>query len=962
MKMALVAMFVLPALSQAQECPALRAGLPSHASVAPDRPACLTIDIGYEPLQLMVDQPVDVEIRIAGKRTDAFTLGPESATFATPGQYRVEIRQVNREPRRVSSVAVSLRAVDAHRVLAWSGAEEAGTRAKQSGKAEDLAAAVAAWEETGDLASIGRTHLDQGDAALAAASLAAAHDFYEAAWKVCAAAAYTRCQAEAANNSGFTSLEMGAFEPALTRLSEAAAEFGQVGEPDPQGRALTNIGLLFRQTGDYQQAIRYYERARVLLGKGDPVATARVLNNIGVCYQYLAEYEEASGYFERAMPAFDKFSPRDAGRVRLNLGRTYLLDGRAAQAKSLLADALARAETLSDVALRGDALNNMGQAFLAMGDAGGARARLEPALEIHRASGDRRLEALDLHFLGAAAKARGDAAQAREFFEQAYEIRRSCGLRDGEADSLFELAGLERAEGNAGTAKTLAENGLALLESVRSQAPAGDLRAAFYAHKRRFLDLLVDLEAAGSPEAGLLAADRGKGRALLDLLSDGKLHPLSKDLETRRSNIEHEIGLVSLRLASAPAGRAADLRRRGDALAAEEKTIEAGVRESMADQRLGQPFDSLEELRAALPAQTALIEYWLGERESYLWLVEAKRMEMFRLPGRAEIEARCAPFLRLFPAILERKRSRAAQRRFERELASVSALLIAPLGLAVPAHLVLVPDGVLTEVPFAALETSAHRRLGLTSAMVQVPSAAFLAAGRKPRRLVEFPKSFLVVADPVFSSSDPRVARPVAASASGGLARIPFHQELDVISAMVPPPRLRVLRGFEANPAALVALPLKDFGVLHFSTHALIDDRVPELSRMALSLVGPNGETKDGFLRPHQLSQLSLSGSTVVISACDSALGKQVSGEGLAGFTASLFSAGAAQLVVTVSDVDAEASSALLAEAYRHLLSGESAAMDGALVVAAKAMARNPRWADPYYWAVFAVHGLPGAD
>ena len=99
----------------------------------------------------------------------------------------------------------------------------------------------------------------------------------------------------------------------------------------------------------------------------------------------------------------------------------------------------------------------------------------------------------------------------------------------------------------------------------------------------------------------------------------------------------------------------------------------------------------------------------------------------------------------------------------------------------------------------------------------------------------------------------------------------------------------------------------------------------------------------------------------MVLSACDTALGKQVSGEGLAGLTTSLFSAGAAQLVLTLSEIDAEASSEFLGGAYRNIFGVRKMAVEHAITQARQTMARSPRWSDPYYWASFVVYGRPGS-
>jgi CHAT domain-containing protein len=279
-----------------------------------------------------------------------------------------------------------------------------------------------------------------------------------------------------------------------------------------------------------------------------------------------------------------------------------------------------------------------------------------------------------------------------------------------------------------------------------------------------------------------------------------------------------------------------------------------------------------------------------------------------------------------------------------------------------PSRVIIVPDGILTRIPFAALETPGSSGLGLAHDLVQVPSAAYLEIGRTPKSVREFPKAILAVADPVYSANDPRVTTKSAESPGDpvtDLARLPFSGELDTVSSLVPAARRRMLRGFEADAAVLKASQPRDFAILHFSAHAVIDDRIPELSRIALSMVNRSGAPIDGFLRPYQLSQLPLDASTVVLSACDSALGKQVIGEGLVGFTTSLFAAGAAQLVLTLSPVDAEGSAEFLSRAYRHVFAPRPVAMEHAITLARRDMAQSERWRDPYYWASFVVYGRP---
>ncbi len=320
-------------------------------------------------------------------------------------------------------------------------------------------------------------------------------------------------------------------------------------------------------------------------------------------------------------------------------------------------------------------------------------------------------------------------------------------------------------------------------------------------------------------------------------------------------------------------------------------------------------------------------------------------------------------------------------------------------------RLVIVASGPLQYVPFAALRIPASSdspqagplpRLIDDHEVVAVPSASVIAAlRREPDARLPGPaaatepqtglSTIAIVADPVFDASDPRVRRarrpatdrhsadnragnvPSVAQAEaervltgvrgGQLARLPFSRgEAHALLSLVPPGVATVTPDFAANRAWATSAPLGRYRILHFATHALIDTRQPQLSSIVLSLVDEHGRPRDGFLRMHDIYNRELPVDLVVLSACQTALGREVRGEGLVGLTRGFMYAGAKRVVASLWQVDDQATAELMTRFYRHMLRGGRRPA-AALRAAQRELAREPRWAAPYFWAGFVIQG-----
>ena len=924
-----------------------------------------------EAVQWVITQPDDLMIHLTGNGSaamvDSFDFGNETLTVPTAGTYRLEIGFASppASPSRVS-FSISRKVTEPDVARAWEEAERWATVSKASRAKDDIGKSLALWEKLDDTRSIARTWLKEGNRASRSGDPASAAVAHEHALTLCLSIAELRCVAEAENNTGVAARQLGNLEAASTHLDEAARDWRKLAMADLEARTLSNLGLLYWQTGDFEQAIVTLNKA---LKTADPLARARVLNNLGLCRQSLAEYDRAATDFQIAVGQFEKYkSARDALRARVNLGRTYMLQEKFSLARDALEQAVSAAVGQNDRRGRADALRNLGQDLLRMGDLAGATDRLEEALAMDRTDGDPRGESAALHYLGVIGGQRGQVETARDLLDQAARIRTRVGLSDDAADSLEAVARLELRAGNWNAARARAEQALSVMEAVRGHAANPALRASYYARRRKFFDLLVDLAMEpGDPSApanSLLAAERGRARSLMDMLADGALlRQLTPDQVRQRQEIQHRINYLLALLSNPSPNQPANLRVRLEELVDRDRDLAAGIRRSLADQKFGR-LASIDELqKKGLPTDSALLEYHLGNTRSYLWLVTRDEIRLFLLPSASLIEAQARLLVRLFSDPANRRQDR-EQLAYRQAMARLSATLLGPLaGVSLPRRLVLAPDGVLLRVPFAAVpEPRTRRPLGLAHDLLQVPAASYLLVGRRPRPVSEFPQAIMTMRDPVFSPIDSRFeagrrTRPVVASTPGP-ARVPFRAELDVIESLVPETRRKTFRNFDASIETLRHLSLKDFAILQFYSHAIIDDRTPELSRIVLSLVDPSGRPIDGFLRPYRLAQWKLDGSVVVLSACDTALGKQVLGEGLAGFSSSLFSAGAAQLVLTLNQVDAEATSEFLAETYKQVLSS-GVGMEHALTLARLRMSQSKAFSDPYYWASFIVVGRP---
>ncbi|HBL28487.1 MAG TPA: hypothetical protein DD490_16765, partial [Acidobacteria bacterium] len=397
------------------------------------------------------------------------------------------------------------------------------------------------------------------------------------------------------------------------------------------------------------------------------------------------------------------------------------------------------------------------------------------------------------------------------------------------------------------------------------------------------------------------------------------------------------------------------------ALQREQERLEAEIRETQ--DAAGPAVLSPATIGTGIAAPgTLFLEYFLGEKRSFLWAVEPGRLEVFELAPRARLEEAAR---RVHTLLASADRTLAAAPA-EAALSELATLLLAPVADRLAGRrLLIVPDGALAYVPFAALPLP--EALVATNEIAVLPSASILAALRRRAGRPSAPQTLAVLADPVFEADDARIpgggaAAPPRTTTRGTLSdaalpRLPFSQdEAEALLALVPPERRLAALGFAAQRTLVSGGTLARYRLLHFATHAVIDPEHPALSALVLSRISPEGRPQEGFLRAADIARLHLPADLVVLSACRTALGKEVRGEGLMGLTQSFFQAGARRVVVSLWPVDDRATAELMARFYRAMLTSGSTPA-AALRAAQASLRREPAWRSPAFWAGFILQG-----
>lgn len=794
------------------------------------------------------------------------------------------------------------------------------------------------------------------------------------------------------------------FVRALDLLRSAEDESGEA-------RALNHLAVLARRVGDFDDALRYYFDALAIERRLGTVGNqARVLSNIGFAYFSLGDLDRAKGFFLQALPARRQAQDRRGEAVTLgHLGIVLRQLGDTPSALEHHHQALLAYQQLGDQRGEATAYFNLAETQVAAAQETAALASFAEASRLLEQVGARDTEA-QVHLRRAQLLLdRDDLEAALRDIARGLELSLALHFTVGEISAHVLAAQVFRLLRDPHAAAREADLAIERIESLRTRVASPDLRATFLASVRRAYELRIDLEMdlhAMDPEGGhalraLELSERSHARSLLDLVRDDSDWNIAPQV-AEGGRLEDRYLAVQRRL-DAKADRQLQLLR-GSHEAEEARQLEIEISaalselESLATQIHQSDVVSLavqrpkvlgsDGMRQLLDDDTTLLELYLGERRSFVWRIDRRCIRAFELPPRSQLESQVRTVYASFsqPTSGARRENLAA-------VHELSQVLLAPLTegpcpgapTARARRLVIVPDGALGLLPFAALQLpplepsqddptwKADQPLIETFEVSYLPSASVLVALRRTASQRRIPaRQVAVLADPVFDRQDPRwldiaAAAPESPSEEtlqGPLAAsvVPFERlpasrrEAEAIAANAEPGSSWIALDFEASRDAVFSPQMADYRIVHFATHGWVDSRNPALSGLALSQLDRQGQPKDGLLRLHDISRMPLNADLVVLSGCQTALGREILGEGLLGLGRGFMSAGAQRVAASLWRVQDRATAELMGHFYRHLLrDGETPA--AALRAAQRTIRQQRRWRHPYYWAAFVVQG-----
>jgi CHAT domain-containing protein/Tfp pilus assembly protein PilF len=823
-------------------------------------------------------------------------------------------------------------------------------------------------------------------------------------------------------NIGVYFAQTGDYQQALKYFHQKLAIVKELSDESEEAHILTNIGVISDWKGDTQEALEWYKKALKIIEELDDIQRkAWILGNIGAAYEKLSDYPKALDCYRQALKIFQDLKNRgDEAWILGNIAAIAAKLGNDKEALENFELALKIMQEVGDKKYEGWILGTIGATYKRLGETEKSFEYLNKALDIAREIGDKRLEISHLGNLGSNYQEVGEFDKSEDCLSQGLTIAEQIGDKLSATELLIIMGILHRdlkdhdksiddfdkalRIGNEISApRTIwnAEWGLALsyeknndfseaikhyknaintIESVRSKLESEEQKVGFLKEKIKIYEGLIYIlfklwERDRDPAKGYIqesyhVAERAKSRAFLDLIAEAKVRPptgLSEELESKEKNLQSQLTNIQQNLLNPKIKEEEreELYQKLQGIESKYNDFILELREKSlkyASFVYPEPYTLDKVQQEVLDEKTFMIEFFIGEENSFSWVISQNEILWSNsFPNMSELFGKITSYQ---TQISQRKIN--FDLRLGKELFDI-LLKDALKKVPVPSHLIIIPDGILLRFPIEALVTEIKngtpRYLLEDFILSYAPSASLLGEIRMFKRAeISEPMDLLALGNPAIEEEGEEVSDAVEFLRSSGirLSPLPYaEEEVSAINEIYQDKgkRTKVYIKEDASEEAVKSGNIGSYKSIHFATHGLIDDRVPALSGILLA-PSKDPEGDDGFLRMNEIFNLGLNADLVTLSACETALGKEVRGEGMISLTRAFFYAGARSILASLWMVSDQSTSKLMEDFYLNLVEGTKPREALRLAKINLLKSENSLYKHPFFWAPFIFIGI----
>jgi CHAT domain-containing protein len=770
----------------------------------------------------------------------------------------------------------------------------------------------------------------------------------------------------------------------------AARAYERAGDASRQASCLRKMAATNRSRGEYPDAIETLHRARSLaLGAGNAGEAAFALEHLGSLSHDLGNFDRARTQWEGALrEGRDAWPPEWKSAALLNIGSLLVVREDHEAALRYLEEALeVLKESESRLAVPG-ALSTLAHCLRALGRVEEAVSKLLEAASLAREYDLVLSEADAFVELGHCYVDLDRLDEAERSFGKAADMTAGRGFYDFDSKVRLGQSLVARRQGKLEASLRYLEDALEIAESVRSRSrEASAVQAGVFGEKRNLYEAAVDLLYAmhraqperGHDRAAFHVAQRAKARSFLDLLTEAKVR-LRVRADTTYQRREQDILARIATLAQDADGDPRSATEAGEEIARLEDDLAILEREvrtadpQYAEIRYPSP-PTLKEVQAeGLRPGELLLEYLVGDEASYVWAVTRDSCRLVQLPPRKAIQRSVRELL---PLLGDYNLLGSDPAYLLAPVRDLSDALLRPVIGEVGGHvsILIAPDDVLHFLPFEALlrgdAPSAPRDYASLPFLVKTADVSYVASGgmllgNGTATPGPSGRDMLLIGDPLLGKEGDAGAFFETATGRRLFRLADVQEEMQALREILGAGKVLELQGELATRRELRrAGALGHYRFVHFASHGVYNERRPRFSGIVLSADADEGD--DGFLTIDEVFSLDIPCDQVVLSACFSAMGEHVRGEGIVGLTRGLLYAGARRVVAGLWAVSGWATARFMSKFYEESAREPSAAGSHALAEAKRWMIGQPSWSrdggpavdpgHPYFWAPFVAFG-----